>query len=159
MPAPVVPAPVRAGVDDERILLDRLANDAPIVNLVNSLMIEAIREGASDIHIESFEDEARVRYRIDGVLHTVQRLEKGRFPAVSSRIKIMANLNIMERRLPQDGRISAHLGGGRHDVRVSVVPIADGESLVLRLFNTRGCPVRPRGPRPRDAERPAAARR
>lgn len=124
--------------DDERILLDRLANDAPIVNLVNSLMIEAIRKGASDIHIESFAEEARVRYRIDGLLKTVMKLEKGQFPAVSSRVKIMANLNIMERRLPQDGRISAHLGDGTYDVRVSIVPISEGESIVLRLFSTEG---------------------
>jgi general secretion pathway protein E len=134
-------SPKGPGRDEERILLDRLANDAPIVNLVNSLMIEAIRKGASDIHIESFSDEARVRYRVDGMLSTVMRLQKGTFPAVSSRIKIMANLNIMERRLPQDGRISVHLGDGRYDVRVSVVPIADGESLVLRLFNTEGVPM------------------
>ncbi len=133
--------PRGATADEERLRLDRLANDAPIVNLVNSLMIEAIRRGASDIHIESFADEARVRYRIDGVLQTVSRLEKEKFPAVSSRIKIMANLNIMERRLPQDGRISVHLGGGAYDVRVSIVPIADGESVVLRLFNTEGSPL------------------
>jgi general secretion pathway protein E len=134
-------SPKGAARDEERILLDRLANDAPIVNLVNSLMIEAIRRGASDVHIESLADEARVRYRIDGVLSTVTRMEKERFPAVSSRIKIMANLNIMERRLPQDGRMSAHLGDGRYDVRVSVVPIADGESLVLRLFEAEGAPM------------------
>jgi general secretion pathway protein E len=130
-----------ASMDEERILLDRLANDAPIVNLVNSLMIEAIRKGASDIHIESFADSARVRYRIDGVLRTVGRIEKERFPAVASRLKIMANLNIMERRLPQDGRISVHLGEGTFDVRVSIIPIAAGESIVLRLFNTSGTPV------------------
>jgi type II secretory ATPase GspE/PulE/Tfp pilus assembly ATPase PilB-like protein len=126
---------------DERILLDRLANDAPIINLVNSTMIEAIRRGASDIHIESFAEEARVRYRIDGVLHTVGKVEKGKFAAVASRIKIMANLNIMERRLPQDGRISVHLGEGTYDVRVSIVPISEGESIVLRLFNTEGVPL------------------
>ncbi len=124
--------------DDERLLLDRLANDAPIVNLVNSIMIEAIRRGSSDIHIESFAEDSRVRYRIDGVLQTVSRIEKGRFPAVASRIKIMANLNIMERRLPQDGRISVHMADGSFDVRVSIVPIANGESIVLRLFNTTG---------------------
>ncbi len=111
-----------------------------MVNLVNSLMIEAIRKGASDVHIESLAEETRVRYRIDGVLQTVTRLEKARFAAVSSRVKIMANLNIMERRLPQDGRISVHLGDGLYDVRVSIVPIVDGESLVLRLFNTEGVP-------------------
>jgi type II secretory ATPase GspE/PulE/Tfp pilus assembly ATPase PilB-like protein len=95
-------APRLAAPDDERILLDRLANDAPIVNLVNSLMIEAIRRGASDIHIESFPEEARLRSRIDGVLQTVGHIAKDKFPAVASRIKIMANLNIMERRLPQN---------------------------------------------------------
>ncbi|MGA2479299.1 MAG: GspE/PulE family protein, partial [Spirochaetia bacterium] len=133
--------PHSIGENDERILLDRLANDAPIVNLVNSLMIEAIRVGASDIHIESFAEGTRVRYRIDGVLRTVSRIEKEKFPAVASRIKIMANLNIMERRLPQDGRISVHMGDGTFDVRVSIVPIAAGESIVLRLFNTSGSPL------------------
>jgi general secretion pathway protein E len=133
--------PKSGAVEDERIMLDRLANDAPIINLVNSLMIEAIRKGASDIHIESFSDQARLRYRIDGVLHTVGRIEKDKFPAVASRIKIMANLNIMERRLPQDGRISVHLGDGTYDVRVSIVPISEGESIVLRLFNTEGVPM------------------
>ncbi|MGO9307797.1 MAG: GspE/PulE family protein [Spirochaetia bacterium] len=132
--------PRKATADDERILLDKLANDAPIVNLVNSLMIEAIRKGASDIHIEASADEARLRYRIDGALQTVGRIAKDKFPAVASRIKIMSNLNIMERRLPQDGRISVHLGGGTFDVRVSIVPIASGESIVLRLFDTRGSP-------------------
>ena len=132
--------PAGAAADDERILLDKLANDAPIVNLVNSLMIEAIRKGASDIHIESFPEGARLRYRIDGVLQIVGRIEKEKFPAVASRIKIMANLNIMERRLPQDGRISVHLGNGVFDVRVSIVPIAAGESIVLRLFATNGAP-------------------
>ncbi len=133
--------PRGAASDDERILLDRLANDAPIVNLVNSLMIEAIRKGTSDIHIESFPEETRVRFRIDGVLQTVGRIEKEKSAAVASRLKIMANLNIMERRLPQDGRISVHLGGGAFDVRVSIVPIAAGESIVLRLFNTAGSPL------------------
>ena len=117
------------------------ANDAPIVNLVNSLMIEAIRRGASDIHIESYPEEARLRSRIDGVLQTVGHIDKDKFPAVASRIKIMANLNIMERRLPQDGRISVHLGEGTFDVRVSIVPITAGESIVLRLFNTTGSPL------------------
>ena len=130
--------PRTAAADDERLMLDKLANDAPIVNLVNSMMIEAIRMGASDIHIESFSEDTRVRYRIDGVLKTVSRIEKEKFPAVASRIKIMANLNIMERRLPQDGRLSVHMGDATFDVRVSIVPIAAGESIVLRLFNVSG---------------------
>jgi len=126
--------------DEERLLLDRLANDAPIVNLVNSILIEAIRKGASDVHIEAFAEEARVRYRVDGVLRTVVSIGKAQFPAVASRIKIMANLNIMERRLPQDGRLSVHLGEGAFDMRVSIVPIAEGESIVLRIFNAAGVP-------------------
>jgi type II secretory ATPase GspE/PulE/Tfp pilus assembly ATPase PilB-like protein len=126
---------------DEKILIDEVANDAPIVNLLNSLMIEAIRKNASDIHIECFSDGAVVRYRIDGYLQTVHTLEKDKFPAVASRIKIMANLNIMEKRLPQDGRITVHLEQDIVDLRVSIVPIANGESIVLRLFNKKRTPL------------------
>jgi type II secretory ATPase GspE/PulE/Tfp pilus assembly ATPase PilB-like protein len=122
----------------EKVLLDRLANDAPIVNLVNSILIEAIRLGASDIHIECCAEQMIVRYRLDGFLQTVNHFEKAKFPGVSSRIKIMANLNIMERRLPQDGRITVHLGDDARDLRVSIVPVTDGESIVLRLFNRKG---------------------
>jgi type II secretory ATPase GspE/PulE/Tfp pilus assembly ATPase PilB-like protein len=125
----------------DKILLDKLANDAPIVNLLNSIMIEAIRKNASDIHIECFTDNAVVRYRIDGYLKTVLTLEKEKFPAVASRIKIMANLNIMERRLPQDGRITVHLEEDIIDLRVSIIPVAEGESIVLRLFNKKRTPL------------------
>jgi general secretion pathway protein E/type IV pilus assembly protein PilB len=125
----------RPGTVTDPLLLDKLASDAPVVNLVNSIMIEAIRKGSSDIHIEAFAEEVNVRYRLDGFLKTVQKIDHERFLAISTRIKIMANLNIMERRLPQDGRISVHLGEDVVDVRVSIVPIADGESIVLRLFN------------------------
>ena len=125
----------KAAVDP--LLIDKLASDAPIVNLVNSIMIEAIRKGASDIHLESYRDKVCVRYRLDGFLKTVQLIDPERFLALSSRIKIMANLNIMERRLPQEGRISVHMGDDIIDVRVSIVPIADGESIVLRLFNKK----------------------
>jgi general secretion pathway protein E/type IV pilus assembly protein PilB len=131
----------REVVLDEKILLDKLANDAPIVNLVNSIFIDAIREGASDIHIECFSENMTVRYRIDGVLQTVKTLEKERFPAISSRIKIMSNLNIMEKRLPQDGRITVHLDNDIVDLRVSIVPISNGESIVLRLFNKKRSPL------------------
>ncbi|MBN2443099.1 MAG: type II/IV secretion system protein [Spirochaetales bacterium] len=123
--------------ENEKILLDKLANDAPIVMLVNSIMIEAIRKGASDIHIEGFDDEVYVRYRIDGHLKTISKIDKDRFAAVASRLKIMANLNIMEKRLPQDGRISVHLGDDEIDLRVSIIPISNGESIVLRLFNKK----------------------
>ncbi len=126
---------------DEKLLLDKLANDAPVINLVNSILIEAIRQEASDIHLEGFAERMVVRYRLDGYLHTVRELDKGSFPAVSTRIKIMANLNIMERRRPQDGRITVHLGGDMLDMRVSVIPIADGESFVLRLFSKKKTPL------------------
>ncbi len=126
---------------DEKLLLDKLANDAPVINLVNSILIEAIRVGASDIHVECFSEQMVVRYRLDGYLHTVRQLDKENFPAISSRIKIMANLNIMERRRPQDGRITVHLGGDMVDMRVSVVPIANGESFVLRLFSKKKTPL------------------
>ncbi len=145
-PAGAAPGPGGAAARDNRLVLDRLANDAPIVNLVNSLLIEAIRRGASDIHLEGFPQGTVVRYRIDGVLSTVNRLDPQTFPAISTRVKIMANLNIMERRLPQDGRITVHLGEDVVDLRVSVVPTAaggangsaGGESIVLRLFNKKG---------------------
>lgn len=131
----------RVSVQNEKLMLDKLANDAPIVNLVNSVFINAIRQEASDIHIESFGDKMQVRYRIDGYLQTVRELEKERFPAVSTRIKIMANLNIMEKRLPQDGRITVHLDDDIVDLRVSIVPIAEGESIVLRIFNKKKSPL------------------
>ncbi len=123
-----------------RIFLDQLASDAPVVNLVNSLLIDGIRASASDIHIEAAREVARVRYRIDGVLRTAATMDPSKLPAVASRIKIMANLNIMERRQPQDGRISVHIGDESVDLRVSIVPVAGGESLVLRLFNRSGKP-------------------
>lgn len=119
---------------DDRVLLDKLANDAPTVNMVNSICIDGIRSGASDIHIEANPVSARVRYRIDGVLRTVRDIDPSRFPAVSSRIKIMANLNILERRQPQDGRITVSVGNENVDLRVSIVPVAGGESIVLRIL-------------------------
>ncbi len=131
----------QAKEDGDRLLLDKLANDAPIVNLVNALCMDAIRAGASDIHLESGREEARVRYRIDGALRTVRSLDRNRFPAVSSRIKIMANLNILEKRLPQDGRITVVVGDEKTDLRVSIVPIAGGESIVLRILGKTAAPL------------------
>ena len=128
------------GEDGDRLLLDTLANDAPIVNLVNSICSDGIRSGASDIHIEATDGAARVRYRIDGALRTVRAVEAARFPAVSSRVKIMANLNILERRLPQDGRITVTVGEDRVDLRVSIVPVAGGESVVLRVLGHSTAP-------------------
>lgn len=127
--------------DSERDYLDRLANDAPIVNLVNNILLEGIRKGCSDIHVEALPERVRVRYRIDGRLITGRVLARDSFPGVSSRLKVMANLNIIERRQPQDGRLSVRLGTQEVEFRVSIVPLADGESIVLRLFQKAGGPV------------------
>ena len=122
---------------DDRLLLDKLANDAPVINLVNSICIEGIHSHASDIHIEAGGDEVRVRYRIDGVLRTIRTIENSRFQGISSRIKIMANLNILERRQPQDGRITVSVGEERIDLRVSIIPVTGGESIVLRILGKK----------------------
>ncbi|MFW6288339.1 MAG: GspE/PulE family protein, partial [Spirochaetota bacterium] len=108
--------------DDERVLIDELANDAPVVNYVNGLLLEGIRKGASDIHIEAGAGRAQVRYRIDGVLTAAGGFDMARFPAIASRVKIIANLNILERRRPQDGRITVELEGTAIDLRASIVP-------------------------------------
>jgi type II secretory ATPase GspE/PulE/Tfp pilus assembly ATPase PilB-like protein len=119
----------------DKNLLDKLANDAPIVNLVNSILLEGIRKKASDIHIESMSESARVRYRVDGVLAIAEKVEKNMFRAVSTRVKYMSNLNIMESRKPQDGRMTVSLSGKDLDIRVSIVPTVSGESIVLRVFD------------------------
>ncbi len=125
---------------DETTLLDKMANDAPTVNLVNSICIDAIRMKASDIHIEAGVKVAKVRYRIDGVLQTVKTIENERFAAVSSRIKIMANLNILEKRQPQDGRITVSINGENIDFRVSIIPVTGGESIVMRILGKNNAP-------------------
>ena len=126
--------------DEFNTLIDKIANDAPTINLVNSICIDAIRAKASDIHIEAGIKNAKVRYRIDGLLKTVLTIENERFAAVSSRIKIMANLNILEKRQPQDGRITVSIDGKNIDFRVSVVPITGGESIVLRILGKNNVP-------------------
>jgi len=123
---------------NSHIEIDKFADDAPIINLVNSIFIEAIQKKASDIHIEGRQDKVSIRYRIDGVLVPIMEYDASYFSAISSRIKIMADLNIMERRLPQDGRISVSIAQVELDMRLSIVPIAGGESIVLRLFNRKG---------------------
>jgi type II secretory ATPase GspE/PulE/Tfp pilus assembly ATPase PilB-like protein len=128
----------RAPERDLRETLDTLAHDAPLVNLVNSILLEGIRRRCSDVHLESHPSGARVRYRIDGILHVGRILPQESFPGVSSRLKIMANLDIIERRLPQDGRMSVQLAGETLEFRISVVPLAEGESIVLRLFQKQG---------------------
>lgn len=110
-------------------------NGAPIVRFVNSLIENAILSSASDIHIEPEENDVRIRYRIDGILYENMRIGINTLSAVSSRVKIMANLNIAEKRLPQDGRVSYSLEDKNVDVRVSIVPTIHGEKLVMRILD------------------------
>jgi len=112
-----------------------LASEGPVIRLVNLIISQAIERRASDIHFEPFEDHFRVRYRIDGVLHDVESPPKRLQAAIISRIKIMAKLNIAERRLPQDGRIMLRVKGKEIDFRVSSVPTIHGESTVLRILD------------------------
>jgi general secretion pathway protein E len=110
-------------------------DDAPIIRLINALLTEAVKEGASDIHIEPFESRLVVRFRIDGVLREVLSPQKAIASAVVSRIKVMARLDIAEKRLPQDGRIGLKIAGRPVDVRVSTIPAGHGERVVLRLLD------------------------
>jgi general secretion pathway protein E len=112
--------------------------EAPIIQLVNLILSQAVRDRASDIHIEPFERSLKVRYRIDGVLHEVLSPPKALQPRITSRLKVMADLNIAETRLPQDGRIAIRVRNREIDIRVSVVPTAFGERLVLRLLDKSG---------------------
>jgi len=123
--------------DDEEDVnhLRDLASEAPVIRLVNMLINRAVEQRASDIHIEPFENELKVRYRIDGVLHEVETPARRLQAAIVSRIKIMAKLNIAERRLPQDGRIKLRLLGKEIDLRVSTLPTLYGESVVLRILD------------------------
>lgn len=110
-------------------------DDAPIIRLINALLTEAVKEGASDIHVEPYENRMVVRFRIDGVLREVLAPQKAIASAVVSRIKVMAKLDIAERRLPQDGRIGLRIAGRPVDVRVSTIPAGRGERVVLRLLD------------------------
>jgi len=116
--------------------LERATEDAPVVKLVNLILTDAIKKKASDIHVEPYERSFRVRYRIDGILYEVMKPPLKLKNAITSRIKIMAELDIAERRLPQDGRIKIKLGGGKDmDFRVSVLPTLFGEKIVMRLLD------------------------
>ncbi|MCF6225648.1 MAG: type II secretion system ATPase GspE [Xanthomonadales bacterium] len=115
--------------------LRELASEAPVIRLVNLIMQRAVESRASDIHIEPFENHLKVRYRIDGVLQEVESPPPSSAAAVISRIKIMAKLNIAERRLPQDGRIMHRVQGKELDLRVSTIPTAHGESVVMRILD------------------------
>jgi len=122
--------------DEENVdHLRDMASEGPVIRLVNLIITRAIELRASDIHLEPFEDQFRVRYRIDGVLHDVESPPKRLQAAIVSRVKIMAKLNIAERRLPQDGRIMLRVKGKEIDFRVSSIPTIHGESVVLRILD------------------------
>jgi type IV pilus assembly protein PilB len=122
----------------EEINLDQLvesSEEGPVIKLVNLMLVQAIKDRASDIHIEPFEKQLRLRYRVDGVLYDSTAPPKGLQSAIASRIKIMANLDIAERRLPQDGRFRIKLAGRDVDLRVSVLPTVHGEKIVMRVLD------------------------
>jgi type IV pilus assembly protein PilB len=120
---------------DEDVRAQDLADDAPVVKLINGLLTDAVKRGASDIHVEPFEHEMRVRYRVDGVLQEVMKPPIKMRAALTSRVKIMAALNIAERRVPQDGRIKLKMGARVIDFRVSTLPVLFGEKIVLRILD------------------------
>ncbi len=119
-------------------ILEATEDDAPVIKFVNSLLFRALKEKASDIHIEPFEKEFVVRFRIDGVLYDIIRQPKRAHAAISSRIKVMGNLDIAEKRLPQDGRIKIKIAGKDVDIRLSTVPVSFGERLVMRILEQSG---------------------
>ena len=121
--------------DDETEDLMDVAEKAPIIKLINTMIFQAVKERASDIHIEATEKELKVRFRVDGVLYNRLTPPKPYHAAIISRIKIMAKLNIAERRLPQDGKIAVRVAGRDVDIRVSVIPTVNGERVVLRLLD------------------------
>jgi general secretion pathway protein E len=112
-----------------------MASEVPVIRLVNSMVSRAVERRASDIHMEPFEKEFRIRYRIDGILHNVEFPPVQLKPAIISRVKLMAKLNIAERRLPQDGRIKLKVMGKEIDLRVSTLPTLYGESVVMRILD------------------------
>ncbi|MEA2741320.1 MAG: ral secretion pathway protein [Acetobacteraceae bacterium] len=124
-----------APLEDDAERLKDLASEAPVIRLVNLLITRAVETQASDIHIEPFEDRLRVRYRYDGVLHEAEAPPRGLAAAITSRIKIMARLDIAERRMPQDGRIKLAVRGQDVDFRVSTIPSLHGETVVLRILD------------------------
>ena len=123
------------GESNEIAHLREMASEPTVVNLVNLIVVRAVRELASDIHIEPFERELKVKYRIDGVLHEMPAPPKSLHPAIISRVKIMGDMDIAERYLPQDGHIEINVEGREVDVRVATIPTMHGECLALRLLD------------------------
>lgn len=122
-------------LEEAKDLLESTDDEKPIIRLVNGLLSQAVKEGVSDIHIEPYENEIIVRFRIDGTLHDTMQIPKRHLNSVVSRIKIIGKLNIAEKRVPQDGRISIKVAGKDIDVRLSVLPTAHGERIVMRLLD------------------------
>ena len=131
------PDSIISEIEETADLLDD-TSDAPVIKLVNLMLSRAVKDRASDIHIEPYHSSLTVRYRIDGVLYNALNLPKRIQSSLASRIKIMAKLNIAEKRLPQDGRINIKIGDRNIDIRVSVIPIAFGERIVMRLLDKTG---------------------
>jgi type IV pilus assembly protein PilB len=125
----------QAAASEDTTMMVGLANEAPIVRFVNLVLLQAVQDRASDIHFEPFETEFRIRYRVDGALYEMSPPPKHLALPVTSRIKVMANLNISEKRVPQDGRINFAMGGRQVDLRVSTLPTQFGESIVLRVLD------------------------
>ncbi|MGQ9499013.1 MAG: GspE/PulE family protein [Dissulfurimicrobium sp.] len=126
---------IKEGLWDDPEQLRDLASEAPVIRLVNHIISQALEVKASDIHFEPFRDHLTIRFRIDGILHNVETVSKKLQPAITSRLKLMAKMNIAEMRLPQDGRIKVREGQREIDIRVSSLPTLFGESIVLRLLN------------------------
>ncbi|MBF0377229.1 MAG: type II secretion system ATPase GspE [Desulfamplus sp.] len=124
-------------IEETSDLLDD-TSDAPVIRLVNHIISQSVKANASDIHIEPFQDTIKIRYRIDGILYDLLEPPKWIQPALVSRIKVMADMNIAERRMPQDGRLEVRMGQQKIDIRISTVPTSFGERLVMRLLNKSG---------------------
>src|SRR5436190_4485973 len=132
---------IKEVADDDVTDLEKIGSESPIIRFVNYLIFDAIKQGASDIHIEPKEKQLKIHYRIDGVLYESMNPPYQMHPAIISRLKIMANLDIAERRLPQDGRIRTVVNGRKVDLRMSTLPTAAGEKCVMRILDTRSINV------------------
>ncbi len=132
---------VKESSHDDVTDLEKMGSESPVIRFVNYLIFDAIKQGASDIHIEPKEKALKVRYRIDGILFEAMNPPHTMHPAICSRLKIMANLDISERRLPQDGRIRAMVHGRKIDLRMSTLPTAAGEKVVMRILDNRSINV------------------
>ena len=133
--------------DEELGNLQAVVDDAPIVRYVNLLILQALNERASDIHVEPTAENLRIRYRIDGVLHDTSNAPRAIASAVTTRLKVMADMNIAEHRLPQDGRISLSVGNRQIDLRMATLPTMYGEKIVMRVMDKTSVVLGVRGPR------------